>query len=115
WQASARPVRCASRRGLQRTTPFSTVPFWPSSAAAHSGKVQKHVSSAPAHRQPGLLRRNPGFRALLAATFASGLGTWIAVVALTIDVYDRTGSAKWVSGLLVADFLPAVGGGLLFV
>jgi MFS family permease len=72
------------------------------------------VSSAPAHPQPGLLRRNPGFRALFAATFASGLGTWIAVVALTIDVYDRTDSAKWVSALLVADFLPAVAIGLLF-
>ena len=72
------------------------------------------MSSAPAHRQPGLLRQNPGFRTLFAATFASGLGTWIAVVALTIDVYDRTGSAKWVSALLVADFLPSVAIGLLF-
>ena len=72
------------------------------------------MSSAPAHRQPGLLRRNPGFRALFFATFASGLGTWIAVVALTIDVYDQTDSAKWVSVLLVADFLPAVAIGLLF-
>ena len=72
------------------------------------------MSSAPAHRRPGLLRRNPGFRALFAATFASGLGTWIAVVALTIDVYDRTDSAKWVSMLLVADFLPSVAIGLLF-
>lgn len=71
------------------------------------------MSSDPAHRERGLLRRNPAFRALFAATFASGLGTWIAVVALTIDVYDRTGSAKWVSALLVADFLPAVAIGLL--
>jgi MFS family permease len=70
------------------------------------------VSSAPAHRSPGLLRRNPDFRSLFAATFASGLGTWIAVVALTIDVYDRTGSATWVSTLLVADFLPSVAIGL---
>jgi MFS family permease len=72
------------------------------------------VSSPPAHRQPGLLRRNPGFRALFAAIFASGLGTFIAVVALSIDVYDRTGSATWVSALLVADFLPSVLIGLLF-
>ena len=72
------------------------------------------MSSAPAHRSRGLLRRNRDFRSLVAATFASGLGTWIAVVALTIDVYDRTGSAKWVSALLVADFLPSVAIGLLF-
>jgi MFS family permease len=71
------------------------------------------VSTASALRQPGLLRRNPGFRALFLATFASGLGTWIAVIALTVDVYDRTGSAKWVSALLVADFLPSVAIGLL--
>ncbi len=63
--------------------------------------------------QSDLLRRNPGFRVLFAATFASGLGTWIAVVALSIDVYDRTGSATWVSALLVADFLPSVAIGLL--
>jgi MFS family permease len=72
------------------------------------------VSSAPAHRPPGLLRRNPGFRALFAAIFASGLGTFIAVIALSVDVYDRTGSATWVSALLVADFLPSVAIGLLF-
>jgi MFS family permease len=71
------------------------------------------VSNPPADRQPGLLRRNPGFQALFAATFASGLGTWIAVIALSIDVYDRTGSATWVSALLVADFLPSVAIGLL--
>ncbi|HEU0303068.1 MAG TPA: MFS transporter [Gaiellaceae bacterium] len=64
-------------------------------------------------RQFGLLRRNRGFRALGLATFASGLGTWIAVIALSVDVYDRTESATWVSALLVADFLPSVAIGLL--
>src|SRR5205823_5238418 len=47
------------------------------------------------------------------STLASGLGTWIAVIALTIDVFDRTHSAKWVSALLIADFLPAIAVGLL--
>jgi MFS family permease len=65
-------------------------------------------------RQSQLPGRVPDFRLLFAATLASGLGTWIAVIALTIDVYDRTGSAKWVSALLIADFLPAVAIGLLF-
>ena len=60
-----------------------------------------------------LLGRAPEFRLLFLATFASSLGTWVAVVALTVDVYDRTGSAKWVSALLIADFLPAVAIGLL--
>jgi len=71
------------------------------------------VKSRSFRRQSGLLRRASGFRLLFLATFASGLGTWIAVIALTIDVYDRTGSAKWVSALLVADFLPSVAIGVL--
>ncbi len=59
-------------------------------------------------RQLQLLDRAPEFRSLFLAATASGLGTWLAVIALTVDVYDRTHSAKWVSALLVADFLPAV-------
>jgi MFS family permease len=70
------------------------------------------VLRAP-RRQFRLLERAPAFRVLFLAALASNLGTWIAVVALTVDVYDRTHSAKWVSALLVADFLPAVAIGLL--
>lgn len=65
-------------------------------------------------RQLQLLHRAPSFRALFLSTTASGLGTWLSVIALTVDVYDRTHSAKWVSALLVADFLPAVVIGLGF-
>ena len=59
-----------------------------------------------------LLRRAPGFRLLLFATAASSLGTWLAVIALTVDVFDRTHSATWVSALLIADFLPPIAIGL---
>jgi MFS family permease len=65
-------------------------------------------------RQLQLLERAPDFRALFLAATASGVGTWLAVVALAVDVYDRTHSAKWVSALLIADFLPAVAIGLAF-
>ena len=65
-------------------------------------------------RQLSLLGRAPQFRLLFYATLASGLGTWLAVIALTVDVYDRTHSAKWVSLLLIVDFLPAVAIGLFF-
>lgn len=65
-------------------------------------------------RQLQLLERAPDFRALFLATTASGLGTWLAVIALTVDVYDRTHSAKWVSALLIVDFLPVVLIGLAF-
>ena len=48
------------------------------------------------------------FRRLFLATFASSFGNWLAVVALQIDVYDRTHSGWWVGALLVANILPAV-------
>jgi MFS family permease len=63
-------------------------------------------------RQADLLRRVRGLRLLFLAAFGSGLGTWLAFVALTIDVWDRTHSGNWVAALLVADFLPAIALGL---
>ncbi len=62
--------------------------------------------------QVDLLRRVRGLRLLFLAAFGSGLGTWLAFVALTIDVWDRTHSGTWVSALLIADFLPAIALGL---
>jgi MFS family permease len=64
-------------------------------------------------RQVALLRRSPGFRLLFLAAFGSGLGTMLAVIALMVDVYDRTESGGWVAALLVADFLPTIVIGLL--
>ncbi len=55
-----------------------------------------------------LLRRNRGFRLLFVATLGSLLGTWLATIALTVEVYDRTHSGTWVSALLIAVFLPTV-------
>ncbi len=60
------------------------------------------------------LLRNTRFRLLFVATFASGIGTWLAVIALTVDIYNRTHSGWWVGELLVANILPAVFIGLLF-
>jgi MFS family permease len=53
------------------------------------------------------------FRQLFLATFASGIGNWLAVIALQIDVYDRTQSGWWIAALLIANILPAVFIGLL--
>ena len=64
-------------------------------------------------RQREVLRSSPSFRLLFTSYLVSGLGTFLAVIALTIDVYDRTHSGKWVAALLIADFLPAVAIGLL--
>jgi MFS family permease len=59
------------------------------------------------------LRRAPGFRLLFFATLASSIGTWLASVALVIDVFDRTGDANWVSAVLIVEFLPIVAIGFL--
>ncbi|HWN21062.1 MAG TPA: MFS transporter [Gaiellaceae bacterium] len=60
-----------------------------------------------------LLRRATDYRRLFVATLASGAGTYLAAIALTVDVFDRTGSGTWVSALLIAEFLPAIVIGLL--
>lgn len=55
-----------------------------------------------------LVREPGGFRLLFLATLASSIGTWLALVALVIDIFDRTGDASWVSALLIAEFLPII-------
>jgi MFS family permease len=64
-------------------------------------------------RRLELLGRARSFRLLFLATLGSGLGTWLAYVALTVDVFERTDSGSWVAALLVADFLPMVAVGFL--
>ena len=61
----------------------------------------------------GLLRRSPSFGYLFLATAGSSVGTYLAAIALTVDVYDDTQSGIWVAALLIADFLPIVLIGLL--
>jgi MFS family permease len=56
---------------------------------------------------------NSRFRLLFLATAASALGNWLAVIALQVDIYDRTHSGWWVGELLIASILPAVFIGLL--
>ncbi len=56
----------------------------------------------------GLLRRSPAFGYLFFATAGSSFGTYLAAVALTLQVYDATESGVWVAVLLIADFLPIV-------
>ena len=56
--------------------------------------------------QFALLGREPDFRRLFLATLASGAGTWLALVALEVDVWVRTQSSAWVAALLIADLLP---------
>jgi MFS family permease len=66
-----------------------------------------------AGRQLALLGREAGFRRLFLATLGSGAGTWLALVALEVDVWVRTESSAWVAALLIADLLPTFAIGLL--
>ncbi len=52
--------------------------------------------------------RGRDFRLLLVSTIASGIGTWLAYVALVVDVTDRTADPRWIGVLLLAEFLPSV-------
>jgi MFS family permease len=49
---------------------------------------------------------------LFVATLGSGLGTWMATIALTADLTARTHSPWWVSVLFMVTFLPSVVVGL---
>ncbi len=64
-------------------------------------------------RQEDLLRRVRPLRLLFWAAFGSGFGTWLAFVALNLDVWERTHSGTWIAALLLADFVPAIAIGLL--
>src|SRR3954453_13798993 len=48
------------------------------------------------------------FRRFWLATAISGLGTWMAAIALAIRRFAMTGSPGWVSALLFAEFTPVV-------
>lgn len=63
--------------------------------------------------QLALLGREPSFRRLFLATLGSGAGTWLALVALEVDVWVQTHSSGWVAALLIADLLPTFAIGLL--
>lgn len=66
-----------------------------------------------ARRHLSLVRGARDFRLLFVAAIGSGLGTRLAVMALMVDVWDRTHSGKWIAALLVTDFVPIIVIGLL--
>lgn len=70
-------------------------------------------AAATVKQQFSLLGREPAFRRLFLASLGSAAGTYLAAIALTVDVFDRTGSGTWVSALLIAEFVPIVAIGLL--
>jgi MFS family permease len=59
-------------------------------------------------RRLSLLTWALDFRLLFLATVGSGFGTYLAAIALTVHIYDLTGSGSWVAALLVVDFLPII-------
>ena len=71
------------------------------------------MASGPRSPTSRRLLANSRFRLLFFATLAPGSETGCAVIALQVDVYDRTHSGWWVGGVLIANILPAVFIGLL--
>jgi dTMP kinase len=63
--------------------------------------------------QLALLGREPNYRRLFLATIGSGAGTWLALVALEVDIWQRTHSSGWIAALLIADMLPTFAIGIL--
>jgi MFS family permease len=63
--------------------------------------------------QLALLGREPNYRRLFLATLGSGAGTWLALVALEVDIWNRTHSSGWIAALLIADMLPTFAIGIL--
>jgi MFS transporter, DHA3 family, macrolide efflux protein len=63
--------------------------------------------------QLALIGREPSFRRLFLATLGSGAGTWLALVALEVDIWLKTHSSGWVAALLIADLLPTFAIGIL--
>ena len=61
-----------------------------------------------ATRRLSLLHRNRGFALLFWATAGSAVGTYLAALALSVDILDRTDSGRWLAALLIADFMPIV-------
>jgi MFS family permease len=54
------------------------------------------------------LPKSPRLRRILAAYTVNQLGTWFGTVALSVAVYDHTGSAAAVTALFLARFVPAL-------
>ena len=52
--------------------------------------------------------RLSGFRLLFLSILGSSIGTFLAAIALAVDVKDRTNSGLWVGAVLVVEFLPAI-------
>jgi MFS family permease len=71
-------------------------------------------NGVPAARRRVAVLHHANFRLLFLANLGSGIGSWLALIALQVDVYDRTHSGVWVGALLIAAILPAIALGLLF-
>src|ERR1700745_4323485 len=86
-------------------------PATPPSPAAHSPVVPPAVSRGRASYRQVLAGRE--FRVIFAADVVSMLGTVVAAVALTVLVYQRTGSPALAASVMALAFLPYLFGGVL--
>jgi MFS family permease len=66
------------------------------------------VTAAAGIRFRAAVLSNGTYRLLFLATLGSGVGTWMATIALTRDIQVKTHSTWWVSLLFIVTFLPSV-------
>lgn len=60
------------------------------------------------HTRFPLLFESPGYRWLWLANMVSKLGDWLGIIALNLYVFDLTGSATALAGLLAVESIPAL-------
>jgi predicted MFS family arabinose efflux permease len=65
-------------------------------------------TTATRARPPGSVLRRHDYRMLLASAATSRAGDFLYLVAMSVYVFDRTGSAAWVSAAALGRFLPSV-------
>ena len=65
-------------------------------------------TTATRSRPTGSVLRRHDYRMLLASAATSRAGDFLYLVALSVYVFDRTGSAAWVSAAALGRFLPSV-------
>src|SRR4029453_4190960 len=127
--ASGLPAQCAARAARTRSTstsrrrsrgcsqrprPGRTGPKNPSfegGSQCYRSTAMRRPPRTASH--PALIGREPSFRRLFLATLGSGAGTWLALVALEVDIWVKTHSSGWVAALLIADLLPTFAIGIL--
>src|SRR5206468_4402666 len=113
--ASVHPRRSGSP-SARTTRTRSSRPHWATSFRAYRPEPVTLLPCGGVVGRPSARQLAPlglaGFRLLFLSTLGSSIGTFLAAIALAIDVKDRTNSGLWVGAVLIVEFLPTIFVGL---